>query len=204
VELATRLDELAATQRQLATVSAAPALPDITALSLQCEAERTRAANPTDHEVWDRVAEAWQQLHRPFAAAYARYRAAQAAARAGKMAVAHVAARAAYRGASELRARPLCGELADLGRRARFDVSQAKSERAEPAGPFGLTPRELDVLKLLCAGHTNSEIAERLFVVVKTVDQHVSRILTKLGVANRRQAAAKARQLGLVGDVPGG
>ena len=57
--------------------------------------------------------------------------------------------------------------------------------------PFGLTRRECEVLDLICAEHTNAEIAAKLFISAKTVDHHVSAILTKLGVPTR--AAARRR-----------
>ncbi len=56
--------------------------------------------------------------------------------------------------------------------------------------PAGLTSRQADVLELIAAGLTNAEIAERLVLSVRTVDHHVSAILTKLGVPSRREAAA--------------
>ncbi|WP_067825771.1 helix-turn-helix domain-containing protein [Nocardia inohanensis] len=57
-----------------------------------------------------------------------------------------------------------------------------------------LTGRQQDVLDLVCAGLTNAEIAEYLVLSVRTVDHHVSAVLRKLGVANRR--AARAQVLG--------
>jgi DNA-binding CsgD family transcriptional regulator len=62
-----------------------------------------------------------------------------------------------------------------------------------------LTRREGEVLDLICAGHTNAEIAARLVISVKTVDHHVSAVLAKLGVPTRTVAAAEATRLGLVG-----
>jgi DNA-binding CsgD family transcriptional regulator/tetratricopeptide (TPR) repeat protein len=64
--------------------------------------------------------------------------------------------------------------------------------QATRANPSGLTDRQLDVLALLADGLTNAEIAERLVLSVRTVDHHVSAILTKLGVTSRRQAARLA------------
>jgi DNA-binding CsgD family transcriptional regulator len=60
--------------------------------------------------------------------------------------------------------------------------------------PLGLTQREAEVLDLLAEGLRNSAIAKRLFVATKTVDHHVSAILTKLGVQSRGEAIALARR----------
>jgi DNA-binding NarL/FixJ family response regulator len=62
----------------------------------------------------------------------------------------------------------------------------------------GLTAREMEVMTLLAAGHTNQEIATELFLAVKTIDRHVSNILTKLGVSSRTAATAYAFKHGLV------
>jgi DNA-binding CsgD family transcriptional regulator/tetratricopeptide (TPR) repeat protein len=61
--------------------------------------------------------------------------------------------------------------------------------------PHGLTKREAEILGLLSEGLRNSAIAKRLFLSTKTVDHHVSAILTKLGVPSRAEAVAMARQL---------
>lgn len=66
------------------------------------------------------------------------------------------------------------------------------------ANPAGLTDRQLDVLGLLVHGLTNAEIAEKLVVSVRTVDHHVSAILTRLDARTRREAARTARATGLV------
>ena len=55
-----------------------------------------------------------------------------------------------------------------------------------------LTPRESDILDGLRRGDTNAEIAAQLFLSPKTVEHHVSRVLTKLGVRTRAEAAAAA------------
>ncbi|WP_169823317.1 LuxR C-terminal-related transcriptional regulator [Aldersonia kunmingensis] len=54
------------------------------------------------------------------------------------------------------------------------------------------------MLRLLELGLTNAELAERLYLSVKTVDHHVSAILTKLDVAKRRDAVRRARDLGVL------
>jgi DNA-binding CsgD family transcriptional regulator/tetratricopeptide (TPR) repeat protein len=59
--------------------------------------------------------------------------------------------------------------------------------------PFGLTRREGEVLDLICAEHTNAEIAAKLFISAKTVDHHVSAVLAKLGVPSRAAARNAVR-----------
>jgi LuxR family maltose regulon positive regulatory protein len=61
-----------------------------------------------------------------------------------------------------------------------------------------LSDRELEVLELLAAGRSNQQIADELVVVLDTVKKHVGHILDKLGAANRTQAVARARTLGLL------
>jgi DNA-binding CsgD family transcriptional regulator len=74
----------------------------------------------------------------------------------------------------------------------------ARRRHATRANPLGLTARQMEVLEALSDGSTNAELAARLFVSEKTVDHHVSAILGKLGVANRREAARRARELGIL------
>ena len=68
-----------------------------------------------------------------------------------------------------------------------------------------LSLRELEVLHLMAQGATNGEIALTLGLAVETIKRHVSNILSKLGVANRTQAAARAYDLGLlrIASIPG-
>ncbi|MNR62436.1 Transcriptional regulatory protein LiaR [compost metagenome] len=60
-----------------------------------------------------------------------------------------------------------------------------------------LTEREMDVLKLIAGGKSNQEVADSLFIGVKTVKFHVTNILAKLGVEDRTQAAIYAHKHGL-------
>ncbi len=60
-----------------------------------------------------------------------------------------------------------------------------------------LTDREREILDLVAAGHNNQEIAEKLFLSLKTVRNYVSNIFTKLQVADRAQAIVRAREAGL-------
>jgi DNA-binding CsgD family transcriptional regulator len=72
--------------------------------------------------------------------------------------------------------------------------------RAEPrrlASTLELTPRELDVLRLIAAHKSNAEIADHLFISLRTVTTHVDRIFNKLGINSRVAAAVYAVQRGL-------
>jgi len=71
---------------------------------------------------------------------------------------------------------------------------------SEAAARLGLTPRELEVLRLLAVGYTNPQIGEALYISRKTASHHVSRILTKLGVTTRVEAAGIAHRAGLPVD----
>lgn len=64
--------------------------------------------------------------------------------------------------------------------------------------PAGLTTRQMEVLALLAEGLQNAEIAERLFISPKTVDHHISAILSKLNVSSRAKAVTAAAELGLI------
>jgi DNA-binding CsgD family transcriptional regulator/tetratricopeptide (TPR) repeat protein len=99
----------------------------------------------------------------------------------------------------ELGARPLAARvrarLRELGV-TRVPRGPLEETRSNPAG---LTARQLDVLRLLSQGRTNAEIAGRLVLSVRTVDSHVAAVLDKLGARDRRDAAARAAELGVSG-----
>jgi LuxR family maltose regulon positive regulatory protein len=76
--------------------------------------------------------------------------------------------------------------------------SERRAAQAVPGLVEQLTSRELEVLGMLAAGTPNQVIAKELFVTLFTVKKHVSHILGKLGAANRTEAVARARELGLI------
>jgi DNA-binding NarL/FixJ family response regulator len=93
---------------------------------------------------------------------------------------------------------PLRDECEALARRARVPLGEQRKAPEPTAGdPFGLTPREREVLELVAAGRTNRQIGEELFMSEKTASVHVSRILAKLEVSTRGEAGAVAHRLGL-------
>ncbi len=75
-------------------------------------------------------------------------------------------------------------------------LARAASGEAAPKDP--LSPRELEVVKLIAEGHTSEEIAEMLFISKKTVDRHRANILEKLGMRNRVELTRYAIRRGLV------
>ena len=81
---------------------------------------------------------------------------------------------------------------------AELAESASASPRVAPPSSAGLTSRELDVLRLLAAGHSDREIGEALFIGTRTVQTHVGNIFAKLGVNARAEAAAVAVRRGIV------
>jgi predicted ATPase/DNA-binding NarL/FixJ family response regulator/DNA-binding transcriptional regulator YiaG len=110
-------------------------------------------------------------------------------------------ARAAQRGAPRapgLDEAVAAGQAALRGEAANGAAAPAPAPRAgAPALAEPLTPREVEVLRLLAAGASNPEIAERLHISPHTAKIHVAHILAKLGAGSRTEAAVRARDLGL-------
>jgi DNA-binding CsgD family transcriptional regulator len=196
-----RVDDL------LARVAGAahPSRPVESAALLGAEAEGGRATGDPDPEAYARAAAASKSLGRPEPAALMRWREAEAHAAAGDRDAAGEAARAAHALAVRLGAGWLRSEIEALAARARLDLEAELAEAAEPAeeeDSFGLTSRERQVLALVASGATNREIGEALYMAQKTASVHVSRILAKLNVRSRTEAAAVAYRHGLVSSGP--
>ena len=176
----------------------------------QATAEAQLARARDDADTADRAAaaaDAWDRLPRPYQAAMCRRREAEARAARGEREAAGAAAAKALATAEELGSEWLAAEVAGLIARARLPTGApesvagngARRDGTAPADedPFGLTPRERQVLTALAEGATNREIAANLFMAEKTASVHVSRILAKLGVRSRTEAAAVAHRLNL-------
>jgi DNA-binding NarL/FixJ family response regulator len=148
-------------------------------------------------------------LARPFQVGYARYREAEAilAARGDRSRAGDALAEASEI-ATRLGAKPLGALVATLAAQARIPLPQGVggtgpgSAARTPRSVDELTAREAEVLRLVAAGWTNQQIADALFITRKTASVHVSNIMGKLGAANRGEAAALARRLGLAADAP--
>jgi DNA-binding CsgD family transcriptional regulator len=93
--------------------------------------------------------------------------------------------------AEQLEARPMLERAAAIAERYALTVRERRTSDV-------LTDREAEVLTLLAEGRTNAEIAETLVMSPKTASVHVSHIITKLGAANRTEAAAIGRRQGLL------
>jgi DNA-binding NarL/FixJ family response regulator len=90
------------------------------------------------------------------------------------------------------------GVFAQLGAAPDLARLDSLTRRAASGDSPGLTPRELQVLRLVAAGATNKAIAAELVLSERTVDRHVSNIFTKLGVSSRAAATAYAYEHQLV------
>jgi DNA-binding CsgD family transcriptional regulator len=178
-------------------------------------AELARARGRSDPKLWRTAAKAWDTMSRPWQQGVALWRGAEAYIDAGERDAAAETAQATLQIARRLDAGWLIEEITTLAQRARLDVGEtvgepvgsdsngAGSGSGSDAGsgsgedPFGLTSRERQVLALLAEGATNRQIGAALFMAEKTASVHVSRILSKLGVRSRTQAAAVAHRLHL-------
>ncbi|MFD3837556.1 response regulator [Streptomyces sp. NPDC058642] len=81
---------------------------------------------------------------------------------------------------------------------ARLAAALPHSAPEPPAAAPDLSPREIDILRLVARGRTNREIAAQLYLSEGTVKNHISRILSRLALRDRTQAALRARDLGLL------
>jgi DNA-binding CsgD family transcriptional regulator len=173
----------------------------------QAEAERARLAGKDAPEGWERLAAHWHALPRPYHEAYCRYRAAFALliapTAANRKEAREEAARHLERSAQvceDLGAVYLARAVAALRRSSglRTPVEPAPKAENSASGLPSLTPREVEVLRLLVAGESNGQMAIRLGISVKTAGVHVSNILRKFDAVNRVEVAVRATRTGLL------
>ncbi|WP_433794095.1 helix-turn-helix transcriptional regulator [Actinoplanes sp. CA-252034] len=138
---------------------------------------------------WRGAVEAWRADGQPYQLAGALLDLAEASSADRPAATAALTEAAAI--ASALGARMLCDAADILSRRLGI-----RNPALSTASTDLLTAREREVLRLVAEGHSNGRIAERLFISPKTASVHVSRIIAKLEVTNRVEAAAVAHRLG--------
>jgi DNA-binding CsgD family transcriptional regulator/tetratricopeptide (TPR) repeat protein len=166
------------------------------------EAHLARARGAADPGLDTAAADAWRAVGRPYPVALAQLRRAETLIERGERDAAAAQLADVLAAADTLGAPWLRGEAEGLAGRARLALATV-DEAPAPAGagedPFGLTPRERQVLELLAGGATNREIGAQLFMAEKTASVHVSRILAKLDVRSRTEAAAVAHRFGFVG-----
>ena len=195
-------------------------LREVEVLLRLCEVERHRALGIESAVEWAQVAAAWDDLQRPYPAAYARWRQAVAALEAGDLTDARQSAQAAADAAGLLRAEPLATEVAKVLTSAApavpaappppaldsppalaAEATAAPASAAAPApGLPTLTHRQLEILRELVAGKTNREIAKTLYLAEGTIAAHVNHIMRKFGVQSRTQVVMFAYRNQYVGD----
>ena len=160
------------------------------AWDLHARAELGLADGCTDPGPWADTCAAWEKTGRVVEAAWARLRQAGCLRQDRRRADAPAAVAGVRSLADDLGAVGL-GAAADALRRP--DRGQG---RRSGHAPYGLTGREVEVLRLVALGRSNAQIAEDLFISPKTVSVHVSSVLAKLQAASRTQAVATAQRTG--------
>jgi len=176
--------------------------PVLRALALAFAAEADRAAGAVARAPWDEAVAAWEGVGDPYQLGRALIGAAEAAAADGDRPAAAAQVRCAAEIADRLGARRLREQAEWLARRARLTLAGDPAAPAADPGEqarhqYGLTARELEVLRLVAIGRSNRAIAAELFISAKTASVHVSNIMSKLGVSSRVEAASLAYRLGL-------
>ncbi|MEV5833255.1 AAA family ATPase [Nocardia sp. NPDC052112] len=173
-------------------------LPVTTAVDSAYRAVFT-ATGDNDPTAWHQAVSAWRTIDQRHDLARSLLGAAEAELVVGNRAAARETLREAAELAAGLGATPLTDAAEQLAERARVALQVTRPQPAhETPRTFGLTPREIDVLRLVAQGLSNRQIAAELFISGNTAGVHVSRILTKLGAATRTEAAAVARKHGLI------
>ncbi|HLJ68067.1 MAG TPA: LuxR C-terminal-related transcriptional regulator, partial [Chloroflexota bacterium] len=155
----------------------------------------THAAEPYALQIageWQRAAELWTDIGCPYQAALALAESDDPS-----------ALRRALEVLERLSARPMAATITRRLRRMGIRDIPRGPRRATRASPAGLTERETEVLHLLAEGLPNADIACRLYLSPKTVQHHVSSVLSKLGAHRRGEAVTQALRRGLIAPSAG-
>lgn len=194
--------------------------PALAGWSATAAAELARAVGRSDPRLWAGAEREWRALKRPLETAYAAWRHAESLLAGGPDADGIQALRAAGMHARRYGIVPVVEEVDRLARWYRLEDLVTLSDTDSPAaagavpatgapsagldlaGEYGLTPREVEVLRSLTQGRTNHEIGDVLGISAKTASVHVSNILRKLDVTGRAEAARIGHRLGIDSDDP--
>jgi DNA-binding CsgD family transcriptional regulator len=188
-----------------------PARVKAAAYAVTFQAELARLTRSGEEAAWLAARELWSEHGARAEAGYASARLAAVLLAVGHRKDAEEELNAAYQVAGA--DAPLRRQVHELARLGRLTLTNADTHvrgdavlvgKARDLAPHGLTARELEVLRLLGTGATNTEIGRRLYMSPKTASVHVSAILRKLGVTGRVQAATVAERMGLLSDESGG
>jgi DNA-binding CsgD family transcriptional regulator len=160
------------------------------------QAEKSRLDGVNDPALWQGSVEAFTfgADTDVYETARGQWRLAEALAQAGHRDDAAEQWRRSHEVATRLGATPLLKALDDLRRRARL----AGSAEQVPDAGLTLTPRELEVLRLVAEGRSNRQIGAALYISDKTASVHVSNLMAKLGATSRTEAAAVAYRSGVL------
>lgn len=168
------------------------------ALLAQARARVADARGDDPVEFWRAAIDEWRAGGFAWNQANAEYHLGSALLRAGDRVAAAETLQSAATAAARFGATPLARSAQQVLDHAGLIRSDAETGPDTEAPGGHLTERELAVLRLLADGRTNRQIGEELYISPKTASVHVSRILQKLGVENRTEAAAAGRRAGLV------
>ena len=156
------------------------------------------SSHRTDPDVWRAVADAWAaRAPRIPNATYARFREAGAHVAVGDRRAAEEPRAMRTRWRPPSASLPIAQRIEALARQANLDLGTSGGARLGGRARRAHRPRASRCWRSSREGRTNRQIAEELFITTKTASVHVSNILAKLQVANRGEAAAAARRLGL-------